>query len=155
MHTPRLLALTITAALALAPASCADLPKGLSGLVGGAANGELDAGTIADGLKEALRVGTERAVGHTSQVDGFLANELIRIAVPDELSKMTSTLRKIGLGKQVDELIRRSCARMATPKAWTPAVTWRAASTISTGPMHIRWAKGRYTNTARGPTSHK
>ncbi|RMG43446.1 MAG: DUF4197 family protein, partial [Acidobacteria bacterium] len=64
----------------------------------------LDERTVAQGLREALRVGAERAVAAASRTDGFLENELIRIAVPDELRTMTQALRKLGLGDRVDEL---------------------------------------------------
>jgi hypothetical protein len=78
------IALTLLAALLLAPAACANLSKEMSSLTGGG-GGVLDQATIADGLREALRVGSERAVGQVSKADGFLANKLIRIAMPSEL----------------------------------------------------------------------
>ncbi len=64
----------------------------------------LDEPTVARGLREALRVGTGRAVSRVSAVDGFLANELIRIHLPQELEKMADTLRRVGFSRQVDEL---------------------------------------------------
>ncbi len=66
----------------------------------------LDQQTVANGLKEALRVGTERAVGATSQAGGFLNNELIRIAMPEQLKTAASTLRAVGFGGQVDAFER-------------------------------------------------
>lgn len=63
----------------------------------------LDESTVADGLKEALRVGSERAVGTTSQTDGFLGNALIRIAMPEQLDTVATTLRQVGMGSQVDQ----------------------------------------------------
>lgn len=60
--------------------------------------------TQISGLKEALRVATERAVKATSQSGGFLDNSKIRIGLPGKLAKMTSGLRAIGMGTQVDEL---------------------------------------------------
>jgi hypothetical protein len=67
-------------------------------------SGELDRETVVAGLREALRIGSERTVERTAIVDGFLGNALIRIAIPEDLDKMASTLRKIGLGRQVDKL---------------------------------------------------
>jgi hypothetical protein len=64
----------------------------------------LDEPTVASGLKEALQVGARNAVQSTSRLDGFQANDLIRIALPPELEKMSSGLRAIGFGSQVDEL---------------------------------------------------
>ena len=62
----------------------------------------LDEQTVAAGLKEALRVGTERTVDTTSKLDGFLGNALIRIAMPDQFEDAAGVLRDIGLGQQVD-----------------------------------------------------
>ncbi len=41
----------------------------------------LDEQTVAAGLREALRVATERTVKSTSKLDGFLGNALIRIVM--------------------------------------------------------------------------
>lgn len=68
------------------------------------ASAKPDEQTVAAGLKEALRVGAERAVAATSKTDGFLANQLIHIALPEQFNQMARTLRKVGLGNQVDAL---------------------------------------------------
>ena len=68
------------------------------------ASGQLDEQTVIAGLKEALKVGTERAVLDTSSVDGFLGNALIHIALPEQYDGMAKTLRKVGFGRYVDEL---------------------------------------------------
>ena len=60
--------------------------------------------TVAAGLREALRVGTQRAVGVTGKEDGFLANQLIRIPLPKQLDSLASGLRRIGFKKEVDSL---------------------------------------------------
>ena len=60
--------------------------------------------TDASGLKEALRIATERAVQSTSRTNGFLDNPRIRIELPGALGKMASALRVVGMGAQVDEL---------------------------------------------------
>jgi len=60
--------------------------------------------TNVSGLKEALRIATERAVRATSQTNGFLDNAKIRIGLPGSLDKMASGLRAIGMGAQVEEL---------------------------------------------------
>ena len=66
--------------------------------------GTLDEATVADGLREALRIGAERAIGRTSQPGGFLDSGLIRIPIPEELQKATDTMRRLGLDREVDEL---------------------------------------------------
>jgi hypothetical protein len=58
---------------------------------------------IVQGLKEALNVGISNGSAEASKVDGFFNNELIKIAVPPEAQKVAETLRKMGLGDQVDK----------------------------------------------------
>jgi len=65
---------------------------------------QLDSKTVVAGLKEALKIGTERTVLTTSTVDGYMGDALIRIAMPKEFRNMSKTLRKVGLGKYVDEM---------------------------------------------------
>jgi Protein of unknown function (DUF4197) len=60
--------------------------------------------TDSSGLKEALRVATERAVQSTSRTDGFLGNPRIRIGLPGALGTMANALRTIGMAAQLDEL---------------------------------------------------
>jgi hypothetical protein len=56
------------------------------------------------GLKDALRVASERAVKQTAQPNGFLDNAKIRIRIPGKLWRMGSALRMIGMGPQFDAL---------------------------------------------------
>lgn len=58
---------------------------------------------IVAGLKEALNVGISKGSAAASAKDGFFKNELIKIAVPPEAQKVAETLRKLGLGKEVDK----------------------------------------------------
>lgn len=60
---------------------------------------------IIKGLKEALSVGADKSVNKLSAVDGFLKNDAIKIVMPEEAQKVESTLRRMGLNKQVDEAI--------------------------------------------------
>lgn len=60
---------------------------------------------IVAGLKEALAVGSQKGASTLSQVDGFFANAALKILLPPEAEKVESTLRKVGLGKQVDDAI--------------------------------------------------
>jgi len=85
---------------------CAALQGNLGDVLRTGSNegGTLDEPTVVAGIKEALRVGTENTVLSTSRLDGYLGNQLIRIAIPDQLASAASTLRQVGLGGQVDEL---------------------------------------------------
>lgn len=60
---------------------------------------------IVAGLKEALVVGSEKSAGSLSKPDGFFANAALKIILPPEAQKVDNTLRRIGLGSQVDEAI--------------------------------------------------
>ncbi len=66
--------------------------------------GAVDEKTASSGLREALRVGAERAVKLTSKPDGFLGNPQIRIPLPGQVEKAAALLRPMGMGAQVDEL---------------------------------------------------
>jgi len=97
---------SLALSLSLASCSSVDLDALLEAASNGAGStsGSLDRETVVAGLKEALEIGSGRAIDRTGEVDGFLANELIRIATPPELEKMTQALRSLGLNRQVDEL---------------------------------------------------
>ena len=83
-------------------ASCAEiqkvvdsLPEGTSDVIGNA--------DIAAGLREALDLGIEKQVTKLTATDGFYKNELVKIVLPEELQKVDSALRKIGLSSLADE----------------------------------------------------
>jgi hypothetical protein len=58
---------------------------------------------ISSGLKEALNNGISKQVTKLTAVDGFYKNEAVKILLPDELKKVDSSLRKIGLSSLADE----------------------------------------------------
>lgn len=81
----------------------------------------LDENTVISGLKEALSVGTENAVKDVSRVDGYMANQAIRILMPEKIRNAAEVLKKVGYQKQVDEFIAsmnhaaENAASRATP----------------------------------------
>ncbi len=79
----------------------------------------LDEKTVVAGLKQALEISTGNSISQTSKVGGFSDNALIHIAIPEQLSKVGSTLRKIGLGQYVDsfELQMNRSAELASKGA--------------------------------------
>jgi hypothetical protein len=81
--------------------------------------GGLGDARIGEGLKEALRVGTETAVGLTGRVDGYFANQAIKILMPERLQSLEQGLRLIGQGNRVDELVlgMNRAAEKAAPAA--------------------------------------
>lgn len=74
---------------------------------------------IVSGLKEALHVGTDKAVALTGATDGYLKNEAIKILLPGKLQSMDKALRLAGFGPQVDELVvsMNRAAEQAAPLA--------------------------------------
>ena len=60
---------------------------------------------LADGLKEALRIGTNNAVSLTGRLDGYFANEVIKILLPEPIRKIEKALRIAGFGRKLDELV--------------------------------------------------
>ncbi len=58
---------------------------------------------IAAGLKEALNNGITKEVSKLTAVDGFYKNEAVKILMPEELQKVESTLRKLGMGNLADQ----------------------------------------------------
>ncbi len=78
-----------------------------------------DDARVASGLKEALTVGATNAVAATSRIDGYYANEAIRILVPEKIRKVADVLGKLGYRKQVDEFIlsMNRAAEKAAPHA--------------------------------------
>ena len=58
---------------------------------------------IINGLKEALTIGSTKASDQLHQLDGFNKNTFVRIPFPEDAKKVATELRKMGLGKKVDE----------------------------------------------------
>ena len=57
------------------------------------------------GVKEALSQGVSRAVSNLHRTDGFFGSEFYKLLLPPDSRKAEGTLRKIGLGSQVDRAI--------------------------------------------------
>jgi hypothetical protein len=99
--------------------SCAGLPPELGSVLGSAGVTPLAESEIAAGLKEALAVGTERAVARVGVRDGFWLNRDVNIPLPESLRKVEKTLRAFGQGAKVDEfhLSLNRAAEAAAPEA--------------------------------------
>lgn len=75
-------------------------------LGGGSATAtQLSTNEIANGLKEALTIGAEKGSALLSAKDGFFANAALKILLPPEAQKIETTLRKLGMGKLVDDAV--------------------------------------------------
>jgi len=95
--------------------------------------GPADSATPTDGLREALRVGTGRAVEQLGRTDGYLGNAEVRIPVPDKVENVAKALRTIGAGHVVDEFVTsmNRAAEAAAPLAKTVFVDTVRGMTFS------------------------
>lgn len=99
---------------------------------GGSGSGSLTQGEMGDGLKEALRVGTEAVVSRLGKTDGFNTDKAIHIPLPGQLATVQKALKAAGYSSLVDdlELKLNRAAEQATPKAKALFVDAIAAMTI-------------------------
>jgi hypothetical protein len=118
-------------ALSIAQPASAQLDKYLKGLGGLTSGGGLSDAKIGSGLQEALKVGTENAVGQTGTLDGFLRNQAIKILMPKPLQNIEQPLRLIGYGPQIDEFVvgMNRAAEKAVPFA--KDIFWDAIGQMS------------------------
>ncbi|MFO7745246.1 MAG: DUF4197 domain-containing protein [Psychroflexus sp.] len=91
------------ALLVFSISSCAELQQ-ISEEI--AKSGILTEQQIANGLQQALSKGVDEEVSKLTEEDGFYNNSLVRIGLPEELSSVESTMRKLGLGNLADEGIK-------------------------------------------------
>jgi hypothetical protein len=79
----------------------------------------VDEKTAVSGIKEALSIGTKKAVGALSKTDGYFANEMVKILLPDKIQQVANLAAKIGFQPQVDAFIlsMNRAAEAAAPKA--------------------------------------
>ena len=57
------------------------------------------------GLKDALVIGINKGFDQAARTNGFYSNSKIRISFPEDARKVETTLRRIGLGKEVDKFV--------------------------------------------------
>jgi hypothetical protein len=105
----------------VASAQFPSLPGRIPGVSvkGAQAGAGLSDGQISDGLKQALSVGTEKAVKLVSAPGGYLENAEIKILLPKNLQPVEKGLRAAGQGPRVDEFIAsmNHAAESAAPEA--------------------------------------
>lgn len=103
----------------------------------------LSEGDIAQGLKEALRVGTDTSVAQANTLNGYFGNQAIKILLPPEAEVVQSSVGLIPGGQQlIDEVILKMnrAAEQAAVEA-TPifvnaitSITFQDAQAILQGP---------------------
>ncbi|AYA38810.1 DUF4197 domain-containing protein [Hymenobacter oligotrophus] len=83
-----------------------------AGKIGGVSQEE-----AALGLKEALTQGISKGADQASKQDGFYLNKLIRIPFPQDAQRVATTMRRLGLGTEVDRFelaLNRGAEQAAT-----------------------------------------
>ncbi len=60
---------------------------------------------VVSGLREALKISAQNSSKKLNVANGFFGNQLIKIVMPKEVSKIETTLRQFGFNKQCDQLI--------------------------------------------------
>jgi hypothetical protein len=112
-------------------------------------NSALSLGDITSGLKEALRVGTERVVNQIGTTDGYNKDSAIHIPLPKQLHSVHAKLKKFGLSSLTDdlELKLNRAAEAAAPKA--KQILW-----VSVTEMTLDDAKAIYNGPADAATQY-
>jgi hypothetical protein len=107
------------------------------------------------GLKEALRVGTERSVERAGAPDGFWGNNLIRIPFPSEAIAVRNTLTDLGINKPVEDFERtlNQAAELASREAVPVFVDAITGMSIQDGFTILRGGENAATNFLRERTS--
>jgi hypothetical protein len=125
----RILTIVLVILLTALPAS-AQLDRLFKGIGLGGQKGLSDA-KIGEGLKEALKVGTENTVTFTGKTDGFFLNQAIKILMPEKLRTLEKGLRTVGYGPKVDEFVlsMNRAAEKAAPFA--KQIFWDAVGELT------------------------
>ena len=84
--------------------SCAEMQQVLDQLP--QQTGVLSQAEMGNGLKEALHNGITKQVSKLTATDGFFRNEAVKILLPEELQKVDTKLRQLGLNKLADDGLR-------------------------------------------------
>ena len=114
---------TQASGLALAQLPSLDnLMKSVPAVPGAPAGGGKGSGstqTDIAGIKEALALGTEKAVNSLSKTDGYFGNQAVKILMPSSIQKVADVARMAGYQQQVDEFVlsMNRAAEAAVPLA--------------------------------------
>ncbi len=108
----------------LVTAGFQDILKGAQKILGG--SDSISESEIVEGLKQALEIGTGKAVDLVSKKGGYYSNPEIKIPLPGSVQKAEKLLRGAGFGSKVDafELSMNNAAESAAPEA--KSIFWDA-----------------------------
>lgn len=86
---------------------------------------------IINGLKEALRIGTDSSARRLSKLDGFFGDAAIKVLMPEEAKKIETTLRSLGMGPVVDKAILSMNRAAEDAAAGVGNIFWDAIKKMS------------------------
>ena len=127
-----ILALLLMAFLSCTSTQLSDFYKNVEdNLLTGNTSAPLTEDRIIKGLKEALKIGTEKAVNTLSSKGSFFNNPEVKITLPAPLKKIEDNARKVGLGFYFDsfEKSMNTAAEQATPLA--KKIVWNAVKEMT------------------------
>ena len=130
-------------------------PQELRSILNSTAPAALSNEEVISGLKEALRVGTERSVEKASASNGFWSNNLIRIPFPQEAIAVKNTLTDLGIHKPVEDFERtlNQAAELASKEAVPVFVDAITSMSIQDGFTLLRGGENAATDYLREKTS--
>ncbi len=122
----------------------------------GSSSGNLTTSEITQGLKEALKVGSNNASKQLSATDGFFRNAAIKILLPKEVQQVENTLRSAGMGKLVDDAILslNRAAEDASKKAAPIFVNAITSMSIQDGLNILKGGDNAATNFLKSKTTN-
>lgn len=124
---------------------------------GGSGGAGLSKEDIANGLKEALKVGSNNAGSNASKVDGFFKDSIIKIPFPPDAEKVKKTALDLGMNKQVDDFVLslNRAAEKAAVKAAPIFVDAVTSMTIDDGINILHGADDAATQYMKSKTSQQ
>ncbi len=130
-------------------------PQELQSILNAATPSALSNEEVVSGLKEALRVSTERSVEQAGATNGFWNNSLIRIPFPEEAIKVKNTLTDLGIKKPVEDFERtlNLAAEQASKEVVPVFVDAITSMSIQDGFTLLRGGENAATNYLREKTS--
>jgi len=100
---------------------------------GSGTGASLSQGEIGSGLKDALKVASQRVVARVGKTDGYWGDPSIRIPLPDPVAKIEGPLKAVGASGMLDDLQLKMnrAAETAAPKALNIFVSAAQKMTIT------------------------
>ncbi len=100
----KILFVLLISSLSFGACTSTDILRTVEDVLGGTGGGVTQT-EIVKGLKQALHFGISNGAQKVSLKDGFFKNAKIKIPFPPEVNKVANTLRDIGAGKLVDNVV--------------------------------------------------